>query len=88
MRLDARLAGQWTPAELGVHPVAGGGPLPAYVRRPHDERLRVILAYHSNETNTGGAVSYRYGCEPDLTPAPPWRWAPPGPPAAGSGPAR
>ena len=48
----------------------------------------VFLAYHSNETNTGGAVSYRYGCEPDLTPAPPWRWAPPGPPAAGSGPAR
>ena len=44
MRLDARLAGQWTPAELGVHPVAGGGPLPVYVRRPHDERLRVILA--------------------------------------------
>ncbi len=44
MRLDARLAGQWTSAELGVHPVAGGGPLPAYVRRPHDERLRVILA--------------------------------------------
>ena len=44
MRLDARLAGQWTPAELGVHPVAGGGPPPAYVRRPHDERLRVILA--------------------------------------------
>jgi hypothetical protein len=44
MRLDARLAGQWTPGELGVHPVAGGGPLPAYIRRPHDERLRVILA--------------------------------------------
>ena len=48
----------------------------------------VFLAYHSNGTNTGGAVSYRYGCEPDLTPAPPWRWAPPGPGAAGSGPAR
>ena len=44
MRLDARLAGQWAPGELGVHPVAGGGPLPAYVRRPHDEPLRVILA--------------------------------------------
>jgi hypothetical protein len=44
MGVDARLAGQWAPAELGVHPVAGGGPLPAYVRRPHDERLRVILA--------------------------------------------
>jgi len=44
MRLEARLAGRWRPAELGVHPAAGGGPLPAYVRRPHDERLRVILA--------------------------------------------
>jgi hypothetical protein len=27
MRLDARLAGQWTPAELGVHLVAGGANL-------------------------------------------------------------
>lgn len=43
MRVDARLAGQWTPTELGVHPVVGGGPLPEYVRRPHDEGLRVIL---------------------------------------------
>ena len=40
---DARPAGRWKPAELGVHPVAGGGPLPAYVRRPHDERLRLVL---------------------------------------------
>ena len=38
-----RLAGQWTPAELGVHQAIGGGPLPAYVRRPHDERLRAVL---------------------------------------------
>ena len=44
MTRDARLAGRWTPDELGVHPVAGGGPLPRYVRRAHDERLRVILA--------------------------------------------
>ena len=44
MERDARLAGQWTPAELGVHLVADGGPLPAYVRRRHDERLQVILA--------------------------------------------
>jgi Protein of unknown function (DUF998) len=29
MSMAARPAGQWTPAELGVHPVAGGGPLPA-----------------------------------------------------------
>jgi hypothetical protein len=38
-----RLAGQWTPAELGVHQAIGVGPLPAYVRRPHDERLRAVL---------------------------------------------
>ena len=44
MTLDARLVGQWTPDELGVHPVVGGGLLPRYVRRAHDERLRVILA--------------------------------------------
>jgi hypothetical protein len=44
MGLDARLAGRWEPAELGIHPVAGGGPLPAYIRRPHDERLRITLA--------------------------------------------
>src|SRR5262249_40568337 len=44
VRLDVRRARQWPPAELGVHPVAGGGPLPAYVRRPHDERLRLIVA--------------------------------------------
>jgi hypothetical protein len=34
----------------------------------------VFLACHPGET-----VSYRYGCEPDLAPTPPWRWAPPGP---------
>jgi uncharacterized protein YidB (DUF937 family) len=38
-----RPAGQWTPAELGVHPVSGSGPMPAYFRRPHDERLRAAL---------------------------------------------
>ena len=38
-----RLAGQWTPAGLGVHPAIGGGLLPAYTRRPHDERLRAVL---------------------------------------------
>jgi len=38
-----RPAGQWTPAELGVHPVIGGGLMPAYFRRPHDERLRAVL---------------------------------------------
>ncbi|HME66366.1 MAG TPA: hypothetical protein VKG61_15880 [Streptosporangiaceae bacterium] len=47
-----RPAGQWTPAGLGVHQAIGGGPPPpaakaaplsAYVRRPHDERLRAVL---------------------------------------------
>src|ERR1700683_3009064 len=46
MVADARPAGRWEPAELGVHPVAGGGPdgpVPVYVRRPHDELLRLVL---------------------------------------------
>src|ERR1700721_3993815 len=39
-----RPAGQCEPAELGVHPAIGGGPLPGYIRRPHDERLRAVLS--------------------------------------------
>jgi uncharacterized protein YidB (DUF937 family) len=39
-----RLAGRCEPAELGVHHAIGGGPLPAYIRRPHDERLRAVLS--------------------------------------------
>jgi hypothetical protein len=36
--------GRWDPVkELGVHPVIGGGPMPAYIRRPHDELLRAVL---------------------------------------------
>ena len=38
-----RLVRQWTPAGLGVHQVIGGGPPPAYVRRPYDEQLRAVL---------------------------------------------
>jgi hypothetical protein len=38
-----RKAGQRTPSELGVHPAIGGGPLPFYVGRPHDDRLRAVL---------------------------------------------
>ena len=38
-----RPAPRWNPVELGVHQVIGGGPLPAYVRRPHDELLRAVL---------------------------------------------
>jgi hypothetical protein len=38
-----RLAGRWDPVELGVHQVIGGGPMPAYIRRPHDELLRAVL---------------------------------------------
>jgi hypothetical protein len=84
MRLDARLTGQWTPAELGVHPVAG-----ILARRAAGAGMfGVFLACHSTGTGTGEAVGYRYGCEPDLRPAPPWRWALPGRPAAGSGLAR
>ena len=38
-----RPARRWDPVELGVHQVIGGGPMPAYIRRPHDELLRAVL---------------------------------------------
>ena len=38
-----RPVAQWDPVELGVHQVIGGGPMPTYVRRPHDELLRAVL---------------------------------------------
>ena len=38
-----RRAGAWDPAVLGVHDVTGGGPLPPYVRRPHDDLLDALL---------------------------------------------
>jgi hypothetical protein len=41
--VHGRLAGSWDPVDLGVHQVVGGGPMPAYVRRPHDELLRAVL---------------------------------------------
>jgi hypothetical protein len=38
-----RPAERWDPVELGVHQVIGGGPMPTYVRRSHDELLRAVL---------------------------------------------
>ena len=38
-----RPVARWDPVELGVHRVIGGGPMPAYVRRPHDELLLAVL---------------------------------------------
>ena len=38
-----RPARRWDAVDLGVHRVIGGGPMPAYVRRPHDELLEAIL---------------------------------------------
>ena len=43
VQVHSRVAGQWDPAELGVHAVIGGSPMPAYVCRPHDELLRAVL---------------------------------------------
>jgi hypothetical protein len=34
---------EWGAAELGVHRVVGGGPMPSYIRRPHDELLAAVL---------------------------------------------
>jgi hypothetical protein len=36
-------AAQWNPVELGVHQAIDGGPMPTYIRRPHDELLRAVL---------------------------------------------
>lgn len=41
--LLARPVGRWDPVELGVHRVIGGGLLPPYVHRRHDEVLRAVL---------------------------------------------
>jgi hypothetical protein len=38
-----RLAGLWDPVGLGVHQVIGGGPMPTYIRRSHDELLAAVL---------------------------------------------
>ena len=38
-----RPVGQWNPIKLGVHQVIGGGPMPPYVRREHDEILSAVL---------------------------------------------
>ena len=35
--------GRWDPVELGVHRVIGGGLMPAYIERPHDQLLRAVL---------------------------------------------
>ena len=34
---------RWKPVELGVHQVIGGGPMPTYIRRPHDDLLGAVL---------------------------------------------
>jgi hypothetical protein len=41
--VGGRVAGLQDPVDLGVHQVIGGGPMPKYVRRPHDELLRAVL---------------------------------------------
>jgi hypothetical protein len=38
-----RPARAWDPVELRVHKVTGGGPLPSYIRRPHDDLLDALL---------------------------------------------
>jgi hypothetical protein len=34
---------QWDAVDLGIHRVIGGGPMPGYIRRPHDEALGALL---------------------------------------------
>ena len=42
-RTRGRRAMAWNPIDLGVHQVVGGGPLPPYIRRPHDDLLDALL---------------------------------------------
>jgi hypothetical protein len=37
------IIGEWDPVALGVHRAIGGGALPGYVQRPHDDLLRAVL---------------------------------------------
>ena len=34
---------QWNPVKLSVHQVIGGGSMPVYIRRSHDELLRAVV---------------------------------------------
>ncbi len=43
MPARGRPARRWDPVEFGVHHVIGGGPMPAYIRKSHDELLRAVL---------------------------------------------
>ncbi|MEV4891588.1 hypothetical protein AB0K48_19615, partial [Nonomuraea sp. NPDC055795] len=38
-----RVISRWNPTTLGVHQAIGGGPLPGYVHRPHDDLLYAVL---------------------------------------------
>lgn len=38
-----RPARRWNPLDLGAHQVIGGGSMPPYVKRPHDELLAAVL---------------------------------------------
>jgi hypothetical protein len=42
-RTRGRRAGAWDPPTLGVHKVIGGGGMPPYVRRRHDDLLDAVL---------------------------------------------
>ena len=67
-----RLAGRWDAVELGVHQVIGGGPMPAHVRRPHDELLRAVLDPADHRQPAGGGPRWIRRARP----VPPMRQSP------------
>lgn len=95
MSSGARPAGQWEPAELGVHPAVSGGrhrpgvSAPPYIHRPHDALLRRMLDPEvtasrlivvRGEAYAGKSrAAYPFGRQPDGSPASPWRWSAPVP---------
>jgi hypothetical protein len=42
-RTPGRRVNEWNPEDLGIHRVICGGPVPAYIRRPHDDLLAAVL---------------------------------------------
>jgi hypothetical protein len=44
--VPGRPVGSWSPVDLGVHKVIGGGAIPPYVLRKHDKTLTAVLDPH------------------------------------------
>ena len=58
-----RPVGWWDPVDLGVHKVIGGGPVPPYVLRPHDELLAAATGSGRVRESAGGGSRWIFDRE-------------------------